>query len=195
MHFTYTRGLIRSSNCAGLSRVEFKDAGNTVCHPLSHFLYIEFIIRPFFYSLKSKVCAVHVYTYTTNALALVIKTLTFNCALLTVWRPGLSDYVPQLLFLVLIPSALVSALALAPASTFFVSVHYLLNQLMDFNQTCIDTFMGGGEELIRLFQGHWGTLKCPNMVSVCYLLNSRMDFDQIYKYTMLGEEQKFIRFW
>ena len=50
---------------------------------------------------------------------------------------------------------------------FFVSVHYLLNQLMDFAQTCIETLLGGGEELIRIwwpwpyFQGHKGTLKCP----------------------------------
>ena len=50
---------------------------------------------------------------------------------------------------------------------FFISVHYLLNQWMDFEQTCIDTLLGGGEEMIRLwwpwpyFQGHRGTLKCP----------------------------------
>ena len=31
---------------------------------------------------------------------------------------------------------------------FFVSMHYLLNQLMDFDQTCIDTLLGGEEELI-----------------------------------------------
>ena len=43
-------------------------------------------------------------------------------------------------FLVLIPSA--------SAST-FISMHYLLNQLRDFDQTCIDTLLGGGEELIR----------------------------------------------
>ena len=30
-----------------------------------------------------------------------------------------------------------------------VSVHYLLNQGMDFDQTYIDTLLGGGEELIR----------------------------------------------
>ena len=49
---------------------------------------------------------------------------------------------------------------------FFVFLHYLLNQLMDFDQTCIDTLFGGGEELIRfwllcldlIFRG---TLKCP----------------------------------
>ena len=34
---------------------------------------------------------------------------------------------------------------------------------MDFDQTCIDTLLGGGEELIRrpYFQGHTVTLKCP----------------------------------
>ena len=32
---------------------------------------------------------------------------------------------------------------------FFVSVHYLLNQLMDFDQTFIDTLLGGGEEFIE----------------------------------------------
>ena len=30
----------------------------------------------------------------------------------------------------------------------FISVHFLLNQLMDFDQTCIETLLGGGEELI-----------------------------------------------
>ena len=32
---------------------------------------------------------------------------------------------------------------------FFISIHYLLNQLMDFDQTCIYTLVGGGKELIR----------------------------------------------
>ena len=32
---------------------------------------------------------------------------------------------------------------------FFVSVHYLLNQLMDFNQTCLYTLLEEGKELIR----------------------------------------------
>ena len=41
-------------------------------------------------------------------------------------------------FLVWIPMAS----ALAPA---FFSVHYLLNQLMDFDQTCIDTLFGEGK--------------------------------------------------
>ena len=34
---------------------------------------------------------------------------------------------------------------------FLVSVHYLLNQLMDFDQTGIDTLLGGGEELISFW--------------------------------------------
>ena len=33
---------------------------------------------------------------------------------------------------------------------FFVSVHYLLNQFIDFDQTCIYTLLGEGEEWIRL---------------------------------------------
>ena len=32
---------------------------------------------------------------------------------------------------------------------FFVSVHYLLNQSMDFDQNCIYKLLGKGEELIR----------------------------------------------
>ena len=34
---------------------------------------------------------------------------------------------------------------------FFISMHYLLNQLMYFDQNCIDTLFGGGEELIRFW--------------------------------------------
>ena len=30
-----------------------------------------------------------------------------------------------------------------------VSVHYILNQIMDFDQTCIDTLLEGMEDLIR----------------------------------------------
>ena len=48
------------------------------------------------------------------------------------------------IILVLIPKAL----ALASA---FISMHCLLNQLMDFNQTCIDTLFGGGKEFIRIW--------------------------------------------
>ena len=29
--------------------------------------------------------------------------------------------------------------------SFFISVHYLLNQLLDFNQTCLGTLFGGGK--------------------------------------------------
>ena len=43
----------------------------------------------------------------------------------------------DILSLVRIPSATVFASA-------FISVHYLLNQLMEFDQTCIDTWLGGG---------------------------------------------------
>ena len=32
-----------------------------------------------------------------------------------------------------------------------VSVHYLLNQLMDFNQTCTDTLLGREKEVIRIW--------------------------------------------
>ena len=45
-----------------------------------------------------------------------------------------------------------------------VSVSYLMNQSMDFDQTRVDTFLGEGEELIRFwwplpnFQGHTGSL-------------------------------------
>ena len=48
-----------------------------------------------------------------------------------------------------------------------VSVRYLLNQWMDFDQTCIGTLLGGGYELTRFwwpwpnFQGQISTLKCP----------------------------------
>ena len=34
---------------------------------------------------------------------------------------------------------------------FFVSVHYLLYQFMDLDQTCIDTLLGGGEEKNRFW--------------------------------------------
>ena len=34
---------------------------------------------------------------------------------------------------------------------FIVSMHYILNQLLDFDQTCTDTLLGGGEELFRFW--------------------------------------------
>ena len=60
------------------------------------------------------------------------------------------------MFLVRIP--------LASASFFFVSLHYLLNQLMNFGQNCI---IARTPRRSRLdfgdldLQGHGGTLKCP----------------------------------
>ena len=63
--------------------------------------------------------------------------------------------VGDILFLVRIPSAFASASAYS-----FFPTRYLLNQWMDFNQTCIDTWLGWGKELIRFwwpwphFQGH-----------------------------------------
>ena len=38
-----------------------------------------------------------------------------------------------------------------PSASAFISMHHLLNQLMDFYQTCIDTLLGGVEELIRFW--------------------------------------------
>ena len=64
--------------------------------------------------------------------------------------------VGDILFLVLIPSAYASAYAYASACVrmrtrphSFFPTGYLLNQWMDFDQTCIDTWLGGGKELIR----------------------------------------------
>ena len=39
---------------------------------------------------------------------------------------------------------------IVPAST-FISMHYLLSQSMDFDQTFIVTLLGGVEELIRVW--------------------------------------------
>ena len=47
-----------------------------------------------------------------------------------------------------------------------VLVHYLLNQWMDFDQTCIDALLGG-EEYIKSspdYHCHIGTLKCQKQV-------------------------------
>ena len=44
----------------------------------------------------------------------------------------------------------VDPVSLASASP-FISMCYLLNQLMDFDQTCIDTLLGRGEELINFW--------------------------------------------
>ena len=64
------------------------------------------------------------------------------CLTILIWvRVFTGIYVPQgnILFLVQIP--LVSA--------FFFHLHYLLNQLIDFDQTCKDTVLGGGDYLIK----------------------------------------------
>ena len=45
----------------------------------------------------------------------------------------------EYIFLVQIPSV----------SAFFFHLHYLLNQFIDFDQTCKDTVLGGGEKLIK----------------------------------------------
>ena len=36
-----------------------------------------------------------------------------------------------------------------PSVSDFFHLHYLLNQLIDFDQTCKDTVLGGGEKLIK----------------------------------------------
>ena len=36
-----------------------------------------------------------------------------------------------------------------PSVSAFFHLHYLLNQLIDFDQTCKDTVLGGGEKLIK----------------------------------------------
>ena len=58
--------------------------------------------------------------------------------------------VGDILFLVRFPSASASASASPRPRSFFLT-RYLLNQWMDFDQTCIDTWLGGGKELIRFW--------------------------------------------
>ena len=55
-------------------------------------------------------------------------------------KKNMNSYVGDILLLVQIPLALA-----------FTSVHYCLNQLIDFDQTGIDTLLRGGEELIRFW--------------------------------------------
>ena len=56
---------------------------------------------------------------------------------------------------------------LSVSASAFISMRYLLNQLMDLDQTCIDTLLGRREELNNFwwpwpyFHGDSGTLKCP----------------------------------
>ena len=70
-----------------------------------------------------------------------------------------------------------------------LSALYLLNQLVEFDQTCTDTLLGGRKEVVRFwwhwphFEGHTSTLKFSNFdqkrLSACYPLKQRMDSDQI----------------
>ena len=53
-------------------------------------------------------------------------------------KKNMNSYVGDILLLVQIPLALA-----------FTAVHYFLNQLIDFDQTGIDTLLRGGEELIK----------------------------------------------
>ena len=55
-------------------------------------------------------------------------------------KKNMNSYVGDILLLVQIPLALA-----------FTSVHYCLSQLIDFDQTDIDTLLRGGEELIRFW--------------------------------------------
>ena len=64
--------------------------------------------------------------------------LIFKANYLLPEKKNMNSYVGDILLLVQIPLALA-----------FTSVHYCLNQLIDFDQTGIDTLLRGGEELIR----------------------------------------------
>ena len=72
---------------------------------------------------------------------------------------------------------------------------------MDFNQTFIDTLLGGVEELIRfgdldlIFKVTFVLCNVQNRVFMHYLLNKLMDFDQTCIGTLLGEGEELIRFW
>ena len=77
---------------------------------------------------------------------------------MSLWPEGLGR--GEHFFLVRIPSASVEGSASGSASVKLlfcemsknrVSVHYLLNQLMDFNQTCTDTLIGREKEVIRIW--------------------------------------------
>ena len=86
-----------------------------------------------------------------------------------------------------------------------LSALYLLNQWMDFDQTCTDTLLGEGKTVIRFwwpwphFQGHTGTLKFFNFdqksLSAPYLLNQMTDSGQTSYIVTLGCFKDFIRFW
>ena len=60
-------------------------------------------------------------------------------------KKSMNSYAGDILLLVQIPLALA-----------FTSVHYCLNELIDFDQTGINTLLRGGDELFRF----WWPLKC-----------------------------------
>ena len=64
--------------------------------------------------------------------------LIFKANYLLPEKKNMNSYVGDILLLVQIPLALA-----------FTSIHYCLNQLIDFDQTGIDTLLRGGEESIR----------------------------------------------
>ena len=72
-----------------------------------------------------------------------------------------------------------------------VSVRYLLNQLVDFDQTCIDTLLGEGEEFLDfgdfdlIFKVTLAPRNVQNRVSLLYTLNQRWGFDQTCIDTLL----------
>ena len=81
---------------------------------------------------------------------------------------------------------------------------YLLDQLVDFDQTCTETPLGQGKEMIRFwwpwphFQGHTITLNSnfdQKGLSVPYLLNQMMNSDQTLCIASLGQLKYLFRFW
>ena len=89
----------------------------------------------------------------------------------------------------------------------FLSALYLLNQLVDFDQTWTVTLVGRGKEVIRFwwlwphFQGHTSTSNYQfrrrqprNFFSALCLLNQWMDFDQTCTDTLLGWWKEEVRF-
>ena len=81
-----------------------------------------------------------------------------------------------------------------------VSVRYLLNQSMDFDQTHIDTVLGKGKEFIRFwwtrpnFQGYTGTLKCPKLGFPALYFEPVGAFDQTCIDALLEEWEELIIF-
>ena len=72
---------------------------------------------------------------------------------------------------------------------------------MDFDQTCIDSLMGGGEsrsdfgDLDLIFKVTLALLNFLNRDSLCYLMNQWMDFDQTCIELLLVEVKELFRFW